>query len=1043
MPLDLSIFHKALKTLDEEDIKDYTSLQGSSNVLLFVMMKEPCLLISASEDSANELYSDALFWSKSLGVKEPILIQPAGDLLRLKNLKNLYTSDNRKIISSIEATLSPVWQRDEFPLIRISKGSNIDRDSLIEQLKNLGYRPVPLVSAEGEVSIRGGIIDVFPPLTELPIRIEFFGDKTESLRFFDIDTQRSIKEVEEVSISPVREPEEGPDLLDILAQGMLILNEPDDIKRSYPQLIQRLHGQKVIRFTSLPLKGEGFDFNLRSAGGLGLLREERKDIRDFVKRSGELKKDYFILIICSSEGQAKRLRELFSEEGIEAPILPNDAAIQYTFSPVITIGKLSKGFTYQDIIVLTERDIFGERPAFKPIKKSRVSRLISSLEDFKAGDYVVHKQHGIGRFLGIKRQKIEDYEGNFITIEYLGGDKLHIPLEGIGEIQRYHAPQGATPKMDKLGGKTWQKTKQRVKNRIKDMAEKLLKLYARRSMEKGYAFSADTELHREFDGFFPYEETPDQLTSIEEIKTDMEAPRPMDRLLCGDVGYGKTEVAMRAAFKAVYDGKQVAVLAPTTILVEQHYNTFISRFSGFPVRIEFLSRFKSKAEQGKTLKALADGEIDIIVGTHRLLGKDVIFYDLGLLIIDEEHRFGVSHKEKIKTLKTNVDVLTLTATPIPRTLHMALSGIRAMSVIETSPEERLSVKSLVARFSPEIIKDALERELQRGGQAFFVHNRIEGIHSMAGFLQTLLPQAKIGIAHGQMAEKELEEVMRSFIRKGLNILVSTSIIGSGLDIPTANTIIINRAHEFGLADLYQLRGRVGRSNIRAFAYFLIPGEEAITKEARERLQAIQELNYLGAGFRLALRDLEIRGAGNLLGPEQSGHIEAVGFDLYVEILEQAVRELKGEEVAPEVEPVLDLRVTAMIPEDYIEEPAVRLSLYRRIAGAKDIGYLRELLEELKDRFGEPPEETIRILQVMELKLMAKRLAIAKIQNLSGRIRILFAPEAGITPQKIFELHKRRERYIKFLPEGVEIDLRGKTWQETFKELKDIMSELES
>ncbi len=1050
MPLDLSTFHKALRTLeirselDDRNIKDFTSLHGSSNALFWTMIKEPCLLLCPSEDSADEFHSDTVFWSKILCATEPILIQPKGDPLRLKNLMNLYTSDETKVISSVEAALSPVWQRDKFPLIRLSHRSNIDRDSFIEQLKNLGYRPVSVVSAEGELSIRGGIIDVFPPQEEFPVRIDFFGDEIESLRLFDIDTQMSIKEIEEIFISPAVEPEEGGDLFELLARRMLILNEPDDIKRKYPELIQRLHGREIIRFTSLPLKAEGFNFNINSAGGLGLLRQERKGIRDFVKRAKELKKEYFILMVCSSEGQAKRLRELFSEEGTEAPILPNDAVMECNFSPVITIGRLSKGFTYQDIIVLTERDIFGERPVFKPIKKSRVSRLISSLEDFNEGDYVVHKQHGIGRFLGIKRQKIEDYEGDFITIEYLGGDKLHIPPEGIGEIQKYHAPQGATPKIDKLGGRTWQKTKQRVKNRIKDMAEKLLKLYARRSVEKGYAFSAETELHREFDGFFPYEETPDQLTSIEEIKQDMEASAPMDRLLCGDVGYGKTEVAMRAAFKAVYDGKQVAVLAPTTILVEQHYNTFISRFSGFPVRIDFLSRFKSRAEQKQTIKALSKGEIDIIIGTHRLLCKDVVFYDLGLLIIDEEHRFGVGHKEKIKTIKTNVDVLTLSATPIPRTLHMTLSGIRAISVIETPPEDRLSVRSFVARFSPEIIKDAIEKELERGGQVFFVHNRIEDIHRIVNFLKGLLPEAKIAIAHGQMAERVLEEVMRSFIRKAVDILVTTSIIGSGLDIPTANTIIINRAQGFGLADLYQLRGRVGRSNIRAYAYFLIPGEETITKEARERLQAIQELSYLGAGFRLALRDLEIRGAGNLLGPEQSGHISAVGFDLYVEMLEQAVRELKGEEVAPEIEPVLDLKIRAMIPEDYINDPTLRLSLYRRIAGAKDTGYLREFLKELKDRFGDLPEETLRLLQVMELKLMAKRLAITKMQNLRGRIKVIFAPMTGITPQKIFELHKGREGYIKFLPEGgVEIDLRGRTWQETFKELKDIIFELET
>ncbi|MEK7823263.1 MAG: TRCF domain-containing protein, partial [Nitrospirota bacterium] len=535
---------------------------------------------------------------------------------------------------------------------------------------------------------------------------------------------------------------------------------------------------------------------------------------------------------------------------------------------------------------------------------------------------------------------------------------------------------------------------------------------------------------------------PDQLTSINEIKRDMENAIPMDRLLCGDVGYGKTEVIMRACFKAVYDSRQVAVLVPTTILAEQHYDTFTSRFSAFPIKVDFLSRFKSRAEQKQTLKALAEGGVDIVIGTHRLLAKDINFYNIGLLVIDEEHKFGVAHKEKIKALKTNVDVLTLSATPIPRTLHMALSGIRAMSVIETPPEDRLAVKSFVARFNTQIIKDALQKELDRGGQAFFVHNRIQDIYSMANFLRELLPEAKIGVAHGQMREKELEQMMRSFFRKEINILVSTAIIGSGIDIPSANTIIINRADKFGLADLYQLRGRVGRSNVRAYAYFLIPGEDIITEEARKKLQAIQEMSYLGAGFRLALKDLEIRGAGNLLGAEQSGHIEAVGFDLYLEMLEQAVAELKGEKIIPKIEPVLDLKITAVIPEEYIDNPDLRLSIYRKIASAKDSKTLRDLIEELKDRFGAPPEETLRLIEIMEIKLMAKKLAIGKIQNIEGKIKIIFAPETSVTPQKVLSLSKNREKYLRFLPEGgFELDLRGKQWNEIFIKLKEILEEL--
>ncbi|HDK17369.1 MAG TPA: DEAD/DEAH box helicase, partial [Nitrospirae bacterium] len=542
--------------------------------------------------------------------------------------------------------------------------------------------------------------------------------------------------------------------------------------------------------------------------------------------------------------------------------------------------------------------------------------------------------------------------------------------------------------------------------------------------------------------FFLYEETPDQLTAINEIKRSMESLTPMDTLLCGDVGYGKTEVIMRACFKAVYDSKQAAVLVPTTILAEQHFDTFTSRFSAFPVKIDFISRFKNRAEQKQTLRALANGDIDIIIGTHRLLAKDVGFYDLGLLVIDEEHRFGVTHKEKIKSLRSAVDIITLSATPIPRTLHMALSGIRAMSVIETPPEDRLAVRSFVARFDPGIIEQALQKELDRDGQAFFVHNRVQDIYSVANYIRELVPGARVAVAHGQMREKELEQIMRSFFRKETNILVSTAIIGSGLDIPSANTIIIDRADKFGLADLYQLRGRVGRSNVRAYSYFLIPGDDVITAQARKKLQAIQELGYLGAGFRLALRDLEIRGAGNLLGAEQSGHILAIGFDLYVETLEQAVAELKGEKIPPRVEPVLELRTTAIIPEAYIENPDLRLSIYRKIALAKDSRDLKELVEELGDRFGTPPEETRRLLQIMELKVLAKKLAITRIQNSRGRIKILFMPEASVTPQEILKISRKRKLPVKFIPQGgFEIDLAGEKWPGIFRVLKNLLIEL--
>ncbi|UCD34093.1 MAG: transcription-repair coupling factor, partial [Nitrospiraceae bacterium] len=1041
-PLDLTVFQEAAAAAREGSACSFTSLQGSSDALLLCLIGPPYILLCATEERARGVHSDALFWAAVLGLEPPVLVEPAGSPERLKSVAPLYSSTGVGVIAPIDAALAPLWPAGTYPVLTLARGGARDRDELLKELNTLSYLQVPMVTGPGEVSVRGGILDIFPPDSPQPLRVEFFGDEIESLRVFKVETQLSVREIAEARICPAAEPGDGPTLVDFFPAAPLILSEPDDIRRHQPDPVPASEGRQVLFFTALPLAGEGFNLLLASPAGYGLLPEERKSIEGFVRRADGLKQAYSIMMVCSSEGQAKRLRDLFSEEGRYVPILDSAGAHRSGERLSITTGELSTGFVCGRSIILAGTDIFGRRPLFKPARTSKVSGLISSLEDFRPGDYLVHGEHGIGKYLGIRKERIEGHEDDFLSIEYLGGDKLFVPLERITCVQKYHAPEGVSPRMDRLGGKTWQKTRQRVRKNIRDMAEKLLKVYARRTSALGYACSPDSELHREFDGFFPYEATPDQLSSVNEIKRDMESPVPMDRLLCGDVGYGKTEVVMRACFKSVYDGKQVAILVPTTILAEQHYETFTARFAAFPVKIDYLSRFKSRAEQKETLGRLAEGAVDIIIGTHRLLAKDVVFYDLGLLIVDEEHKFGVSHKEKIKGLKSNVDVLCLSATPIPRTLHMALSGIRGMSTIETPPEERLAVKSTVARFNPTMIQEALYHELDRGGQAFFVHNRIGDIHKMGSFLQGLVPGGKIGIAHGQMKEKELEAVMHRFFHQEINILVSTAIIGAGLDIPSANTIIINRADRFGLADLYQLRGRVGRSNVRAFAYFLIPGEDIITEEARKKLQAIQELGYLGAGFRLALKDLEIRGAGNLLGAEQSGHIEAVGFDMYMEMLEQAVAELKGEKTTPVIEPVIDLRVTAIISEYYIENPDLRMTVYRKIASAKDGPALERIYDELRDRFGPPPEETRKLIDIMGLKVMAMKLHISRIQNMAGRVRVLFAPETPVTPEQMFLLHATRKGMIKFLPEGgVELNLGGMPWERVLSEVKSVMEEL--
>ncbi len=1043
MPLNLTTINKDVNAIKQGEPCTLTSLSGSSPALIFSLLEPPSLLITSSEESAAELYSDALFWARSLGKDAPVMIDTGGSPERLKVLHTLYEDNGRSFIASVKSALVPLWSKKEFEVIKVSKGLNVERELLVMMLQDAGYHTVPIVFGIGEMSIRGGIIDLFSPDKEFPLRIEFFGDDIDSIRLFDIDTQLTLQETDEAAIYPAVEPDEGPDLIELLDKSRLLLHETDDIRNKYPELYDRLSDRNLLHLTSLPLSEEhALDLKITGVGGLGLLREERNSIDEFVDSVGELKESMAILMACSSEGQANRLRDLFAEKSIDCPALPNDKALSYQNSPVITIGRLGRGFRHGTSVVLSEEDIFGKRPAFRSIRKSKVSKLVSSIEDFREGDFLVHIDHGIGKYLGITQQRTEDFEGDFLTLEYLGGDRIYLPLERINYVQKFQTPEHAAPKPDKLGTQKWLKTKARIKKKIKDMAEKLVKLYAKRSSVKGHAFPEDTELHAEFDGFFPYEETPDQSSAIAEIKKDMEKPSPMDMLLCGDVGYGKTEVAMRAAFKAVFDAKQVAILVPTTVLAEQHYNTFTERFSAFPVKIGMLSRFTGSTEQKATIKSMAEGDIDIIIGTHKLLGKSISFYDLGLLIIDEEHKFGVTHKEKIKAIKTSVDILSLTATPIPRTLHMALSGIRGLSVIETPPEERLAVKSIVSKLIPDTLKEAIQYEIDRGGQVFFLHNRVKEIDGIAAYIKGLVPDSKIGVAHGQMKGSELEDVMHSFYSKKTNLLVSTNIIGSGLDIPSANTIIINRADRFGLADLYQLRGRVGRSNVKAYAYFLIPDEETITEDARKKLSAIKEMSYLGAGFRLALKDLEIRGAGNLLGQAQSGHIEAVGFDLYVQMLEEAVAEIKGENTLPRIETVVNLKKSAVLSEKYIEDPSVRLSIYRKISSIKHAEDTVAMKDELKDRFGEPPDEALHLIDMVELKLMAQKLGIAKIESSDGMISILFAEESPVSPESILSLYDKKERGLRFLPErGIKLDMKGKNWDKVYSKLKRILKKL--
>ncbi|MFQ5585661.1 MAG: transcription-repair coupling factor, partial [Thermodesulfobacteriota bacterium] len=685
----------------------------------------------------------------------------------------------------------------------------------------------------------------------------------------------------------------------------------------------------------------------------------------------------------------------------------------------IIIGELRSGFRAHDLslAIVTEDEIFGERVKRRPPPSRRLEAFLTQLQDLDSGDYVVHSDHGIGIYRGLKRLHLEEIENDFLVLEYQGGDRLYLPAQRLNLISKYHGFEGKTPPVDRLGGSGWSKTKGKVKRAVEEMARELLELYAARNVVEGFSFSRPDSIFAEFEASFEYEETEDQQRAIGEVLDDMQRGRPMDRLVCGDVGYGKTEVAMRAAFKAVLDGKQVAILVPTTVLAQQHYHTFTKRFAPYPVQIDMLSRFRSSGEQKESVEKLKRGDTDIIIGTHRLLQRDVVFKNLGLVVVDEEHRFGVRHKERLKQIRKHVDVLTLTATPIPRTLHMSFAGIRDLSIINTPPEERLAIKTIVTRFDEATVRDAVMRELLRGGQVFFVHNRVSGIDGIAERLRAIVPEARIAVAHGQMKSRELEKVMDTFVNKGYDILLSTSIIESGLDIPSANTIIINRANMFGLADIYQLRGRVGRSRHRAYAYLLVPPDMALTGDARKRLEVLRELSGLGAGFRIATHDLEIRGAGELLGSAQSGQIGMVGFEMYNQLLEEAVRELRGEKVEQQPEPEIHLSIPAYLPEGYIPDTKQRLNLYKRMATVTDDSEIDDLRVEVRDRFGTIPPLVDNLFKIVSLKLLLKRGGIAELLQRGREIHLRCGEDTGVDTCTLMDLMKSEPQRITVTPDS--------------------------
>jgi transcription-repair coupling factor (superfamily II helicase) len=769
--------------------------------------------------------------------------------------------------------------------------------------------------------------------------------------------------------------------------------------------------------------------------------------KETLTKLDQLREETGIFLVARSAGQVERLIALLHDHGFPAntwqqpfPLDPIDGRPPF----YCLKGELSAGFISHDgrLAFVTEEELFGKGIRHRPQTKSPTAKFFSTLDDLKEGDLVVHLQHGIGRYLGLRRLEVQEFTSDYLLLQFGGTDTLYVPLDRLNQIHRYRGAEQGSPRLDRLGGTAWGKTKAKVKKGIEDMTEELVELYANREVARRTAYQEDPLLVHEFEAGFEYEETPDQQRTIEEISRDMESPKPMDRLVCGDVGYGKTEVAMRAAFKAIQANRQVAVLVPTTLLAQQHYENFSLRFAPFPVKIGVLSRFQSTAEIKATLKDLANGVIDIVVGTHRVVQKDVVFKQLGLVIIDEEQWFGVRHKERLKQLRTQVDVLTLSATPIPRTLQMAFSGVRDLSVIETAPPGRLAVETQVLRFDPTVVREAIRRELARGGQVYYVHNRVETMEQTGAWLQELLPEARVLMAHGQMHEKLLERVMLQFFHQEADVLLASAIIQSGLDIPNANTILVDRADLFGLSQLYQLRGRVGRSGQQAFAYLFIPNEETLSTDAQKRMIAIQEFAELGSGFRIAAADLEIRGAGNLLGKQQSGNIAAVGLDLYLQMVEQAVQQLKGHEVQEEWEPTLQLDVSAFIPDDYVEDASQRLGLYKRLTASERLGDLALLYGETLDRFGTLPNAMERLFEVMQIRVLAKALKLEYVELRHGLVNIRFHDQAKLPDQGLRKLMDVWKGGLEFLsPRSFRVTMAQQEWSEMYPQVNTLLQDL--
>ena len=1082
------------------------------------------VIVTFSATKASQLYQDLK------GFSDDVVMYPAKDFIffsadvhgnlilqqRLEFIQKIVEDKPFTVILTPDAFMDKIMPIEKIKnnYLEIAEGSIIQMDALKSKLVQMGYEPVVQIDGPGQFAVRGSIVDIYTLTDEVPYRIDFWDDEVDIIKSFEVESQRSIENLESVKIYPASEysltkkeiqagmakirqdldqnvekfrkdfkTEEANrlrvtveefltnmdinpsqvavdsyvnyfydnlvSLLDYFENPIFFIDEPkrvteqlnvvdaefgdsmaNRLQKGYVlpgqtdviwdknQIIAKIDSGEKVLFTAIAQKIQGFsvdDFVEVGSRNVSPYNGKFEILVQDLKKYKEQK--YAVLLVTGSKTRGQRLAEdlrefeisAFFEEDGERQVMPGEV--------MIIKGQLRSGFMYPMIkfVAISDTDIFGEKKKRKRRRHGYSGTNISSFTDLNIGDYVVHENHGLGVYRGIEKIEVDHIVKDYIKIEYAKGSNLYVLATQLDMIQKYADSTAKPPKLNTLGGQEWKKTKTRVKKAVADIAKELVQLYAIRENSNGYQFSPDTEWQKEFEEMFPFEETDDQLNAISEVKKDMESTKIMDRLICGDVGFGKTEVAIRAAFKAVQDDKQVAYLVPTTVLAQQHYKTFKQRFKDFPVRVEMLSRFRTKSNIDKTIKDLNKGYVDVVIGTHRMLSKDVKFKDLGLLIIDEEQRFGVKHKEQIKELKNNVDVMTLTATPIPRTLHMSLIGIRDMCVMEEPPQERMPIQTFVMEYNEEIARDAINRELARGGQVYYVYNRVQDIAEMAGKVQALVPDASVAFAHGQMSERQLEEIMYDFVNGDIDVLVTTTIIETGLDIPNANTIIIHDAEKMGLSQLYQLRGRVGRSNRTSYAFLMYSRNKMLTEVAEKRLGAIRDFTELGSGVKIAMRDLEIRGTGNLLGAAQSGHMEDVGYDLYCKMLNDAINTLKGNKPMDDFETKVDLTVDAFVPPSYIKNEALKMDIYKRIAGIETMEEYEDMQDELLDRFGDIPNQVENLLQIVLLKNAAHQAYVTEISGNKNRIKLTMWKDAEVDVERIPILVREYKGRLKFMP----------------------------